>query len=201
MVICPYPDVLNRIIPWKRDVIASQNVVKKLMNKHGLQPQDEAKLPYVLWDPVAVFEDPEADKGFIVITDIFAPDFAPKRKTKKKNKGAQTRQMQQVMAVLELQADTNNAVITEVVLAYSSDSAEKYKTLLNKGLLRYADKERALLWAGAEGDSVLQLRTTALLHSGSGIILKENMPFCQHKFLCFNGKSKFAGIGFAADAS
>lgn len=174
MVICPYPEVLNAIIPWKRDVIASQDVVKKLMNKHSLQPQDVAKLPQALWNPVAVFEDPKANKGFIVITDILAPNITPRRK----NKGAigqQSRQMKQVMVVLELRTDTNNMMVTDVVSAYSADSTEKYKALLKGGYLRYADKERALLWASAEGDSILQLRTTALLHSGSGVMLKENL--------------------------
>lgn len=174
MVICPYPEVLNAIIPWKRDVIASQDVVKKLMNKHSLQPQDVAKLPQALWNPVAVFEDPKANKGFIVITDILAPNITPRRK----NKGAigqQSRQMKQVMVVLELRTDTNNMMVTDVVSAYSADSTEKYKALLKGGYLRYADKERALMWASAEGDSILQLRTTALLHSGSGVMLKENL--------------------------
>lgn len=175
MVICAYPEVLNMITPWKRDVIASRDVVKKLMNKHGLLPQDVAKLPFALWNPVAVFEDPKADKGFIVITDILAPNFSPKRKTKKKDKEQQVRQMKQVMAVLELRTDVNNAVITEVVSAYSADSTEKYKALIEGGYLRYADTERALMWASTEGDSVLQLLTTALLHSGSGVILKADL--------------------------
>ena len=175
MVICAYPEVLNMITPWNRDVIASRDVVKKLMNKHGLLPQDVAKLPFALWNPVAVFEDPKADKGFIVITDILAPNFSPKRKTKKKDKEQQVRQMKQVMAVLELRTDVNNAVITEVVSAYSADSTEKYKALIEGGYLRYADTERALMWASTEGDSVLQLLTTALLHSGSGVILKADL--------------------------
>lgn len=174
MVICPYPEVLNAIIPWKRDVIASQDVVKKLMNKHSLQPQDVAKLPQALWNPVAVFEDPRANKGFIVITDILAPNITPRRKNKGEI-GKQSRQMKQVMVVLELRTDTNNMMVTDVVSAYSADSTEKYKALLKGGYLRYADKERALMWASAEGDSILQLRTTALLHSGSGVMLKENL--------------------------
>lgn len=175
MVICPYPYVLNLIVPWGNNVVAKRDVIQKLINKHSLLPHDVAKLPYALWNPVAVFEDPDADKGFIVITDILAPNFSPKRKTRK-NKEAKARQMKQVMAVLELRADGNNAVITDMVSAYSADSTDKYNALLKDGYLRYVDRGRALMWASAEGDSVLQLRTTALLHSGSGIMLKENLP-------------------------
>ena len=175
MVICPYPEVLNQIVPWGGNVVAKRDVIQKLMNKHGLLPQDVAKLPHALWDPVAVFEDPDSDKGFIVITDILAPNFSPKRKTKKKNNEQQVRQMKQVMAVLELRADGNNAIITDIVSAYSADATDKYKALLKDGYLRYADAERALMWATAEGDSVLQLRTTAMLHPGSGVILKADL--------------------------
>jgi len=161
--ICPYPDVLNAITPWMDNVIANKGVIKKLMNKHHLLPQDVAKLPHALWDPIAVFEDPKAKKGgFIVVSDIMASN----------NDGV----MKHVMVVLELKADKQNAVITDVKSAYSADKTDKYTALLGSGYLRYADKERALLWAGAEGDSILQLLTTALHHSGSEVMLKENMP-------------------------
>lgn len=160
--ICPYPDVLNAITPWMDNVIANKDVIKKLMNKHHLLPQDVAKLPHALWNPIAVFEDPKAKQGgFIVVSDILASN----------NEGV----MKHVMVVLELKADNHNAVITDVKSAYSADKTDKYAALLSKGYLRYADKERALLWAGAEGDSILQLLTTALLHSGSRVMLKENL--------------------------
>ncbi len=160
--ICSYPEVLNAITPWMDNVLANKDVIKKLMNKHHMLPQDVAKLPYALWDPIAVFEDPKAKNGgFIVVSDIMALN----------NEGA----MKHVMVVLELKADNKNAVITDVKSAYSVDKTDKYEALLRGGYLRYADTERALMWAGAEGDSILQLLTTALLHSGSGVILKENL--------------------------
>lgn len=168
--ICSYPDVLNAITPWMDNVLANAAVIKKLMNKHHMLPQDVAKLPHALWDPIAVFEDPKAKNhgGFIVVSDIMALN----------NEG----EIKHVMVVLELKADKHNAVITDVKSAYSADKTDKYAALLDKGYLRYVDKERALMWASAEGDSILQLLTTALLHSGSGIILKENMPFVNTNF-------------------
>ena len=159
-VVCPDPDILNRVIPWNRNVVVKAEIAKKLLNKHHFTMHDVARLPHALNDPIAVFE--ENPRSLVIITDI-----------RTQNDKGETKN---ALAVLELRMDDDAVKITEVKTAYAADKQSKYAHLLNGNRLRYADKARAQQWAKEEGSSIFQLLTTSLAEPGSKVMLKENMP-------------------------
>ena len=184
VVICGYPDVLKRIVPWERNVVAANYIVKKLLNEHDFTPEDVARLPYALWDPIAVFEEVVKEKGskegkeresFVVVTDI---------RTRDKNG-----KVKDALVILMLREDAGGARITDLKTAYAPDAANRYVNLLEGKALRYVDKARARRWGKEEGSTIFQLLTTSLGKPGSGVMLKENMGDVNFNF----AESEFSG--------
>jgi hypothetical protein len=63
-----------------------------------------------------------------------------------------------------------------------NDYRLRVKTVMYFKINLKSSYRKSPMWASAEGDSILQLRTTALLHSGSGVILRE---MCRMSILIF----------------
>ncbi len=171
--LCKYPVLLQQLKPWGGNVHINWENMYKLSKKHNLTPEQIARLPQEINNPIAVIED--RDGSLLVVTDIDAPT----KKSVQENRDGLRKDIikRKTIAVLRLgRSSKTGAEIVDLITAYSHDTSAKQVGLLREKRLLYLDKERSGNWTSKEEDSIPPLLKTLLEESGSTIMVKEASP-------------------------
>lgn len=114
-------------------LLIDQSVLKKAsIEKHDIPIDEIKKLPENLDRPIAIFESTHGNGSIVVLTEL-------KSKTGKS-----------VVAAIRLNQKVGRLEFDEIASIHGKDSEGQIKNWLDKGLLRYYDKEKAQSWLVAQ---------------------------------------------------
>jgi hypothetical protein len=147
------PIVLQKLGARPLPVVMTQRTAAKVLHvKHGI-PADLLKgLPAALSDPIMVFDSATQKDSFVVMTELVYEG-----KT--------------VIAAVHLNKEINRVEVNDIASVYGKDRNEWFTEQMEKGRLRYMNKEKSHSWSVTVGLQLPKMRGTT--NGSTYIILTE----------------------------
>lgn len=146
------PQVLIKLGFTDRLITITPSIIAKAMRDHDLSPAIMKQIPRQIASPVMVFESAKQNGSKVVVTSLFD------------NRG------RPVTVVLMPDGKIEHIDVNPILSAYGRNDKADFKRWFEKGLLRYANKEKSRKWFQSAG---LQLPIEKTVASGTSRILNE----------------------------